>query len=532
MKARTLTCINAMTLLAALALPVQLAAQHTRYKLIDIGTFGGPQSFINSPVNAFPALNAEGTTVGSAATSVPAPPTCNLFGCGGSEGFDPFIFHAFKLENGVVTDLGALAPAAQNFSNAGSINIYGDIAGVSENGEIDPLIGFTEIRAVLWRNGQILNLGTLPGGTHSQSQSINDLGQVVGFSTNATPDPLSMLYFVIFGLSTGTETRAVLWQKGTIQDLGTLGGPDAGAGAINQKGQVLGNSYTNAALNPTTGFATMHPFLWEQGTITDLGTLGGTIAGSGFFNANGLLNNLGQVVGGSTLAGDAGCPDACIFHPYLWTNPGPMQDLGTLGGNNGVAVAINDAGEVIGSADLPENVSHAFLWKNSVMTDLGTLHGDHFSNAYGINSLGQVVGESCPQSCENHLFDRAVLWENGSIFDLNSLIASGQSGLRLRIAFAINDRGEIAGMADPPGCLFDTVCGHAFLLIPCTEITQGCEDNAQGAVAATQNNVDPIADNPTTAIQPSPRSSSGMAGWRARLAHRYHIRGLGASPRD
>ncbi len=94
----------------------------------------------------------------------------------------------------------------------------------------------------------------------------------------------------------------------------------------------------------------------------------------------------------------------------------------------------------------PGNVSHAVLWKNGDVTDLGTLHGDRFSNAYAINSQGQVVGESCPQSCENHLHDRAVLWENGSIFELNSLITNRHSGLKLTIAFAINDRGEIAGI--------------------------------------------------------------------------------------
>ena len=89
-------------------------------------------------------------------------------------------------------------------------------------------------------------------------------------------------------------------------------------------------------------------------------------------------------IGHSTLAGDQ------TTHPFLWDGH-QMIDLETLGGDNGSAIQINNAGQVAGEADLPgSHVHHAFLWQNGKMTDLGTVDGDSCSNAFGLNSQGQV----------------------------------------------------------------------------------------------------------------------------------------------
>ena len=442
-------------------------AKHHHYRLIDLGTLGGPNSSVTFGGYTSKTLNSQGTVVGFADTSTPDP-DCIV---------DCFINHPLQWRNGISTDLGAL-PGVNN-SFASGFNSRGWVVGASQNGAIDPLTGSPEMNAVLWRDGEIINLGTL-GGNVSGANALNNRGQVVGGALNTIPDLFPntfyflksyiLDYFPFYYFPPSTESHAFLWEDGKMHDLGTLGGPDSVAWFVNERGQVAGQSTIDSIANSTTLIPTVDPFFWDHGKMVDIGNLGGTY---GYVIG---FNNRGQMAGSMTLAGDQ------AYHPFLWSG-GVLTDLGTFGGNCGVAHALSDTGEVVGWTGDCQGAAFAFLWKNGVMTDLGTVDGDPCSASDGINSKGQVVGESSP-SCFGGPAQEGFLWENeGSAVDLNTLI-SPNSGLVVTTGFSINDRGEINGNG-----LLPNGDQHAILLIPCDENHPDVEDCDYSLAEATSSAV-------------------------------------------
>jgi probable HAF family extracellular repeat protein len=500
MKSGRFTCITAIALFAALAVPVSVAAQkHRHYKLIDLGTFGGSASYVNPVGNGGPYINREGAAVGSSMTSI-RPRSDGNYPCPAAKG----VFHAMAWVDGGVIDLGSRRDP-RNCANALAINNAGEMVGASENGLRDPATGAVQLRAVRWKDGQIENLGTF-GGNHSYASAINGRGQIVGFALNKIPDPFSLFDFGIGGSTKGTQTRAFLWENHHKQDLDTLGGPDAWAIFVNERSQVAGYSYINSTPNSPTGVPTADPFFWsKEGGMIDLGTLGGTFG----FPVG--LNDRGQVIGLSNLAGDK------TADPFLWDGQ-KLTDMFTAGSGGSFlfANAIDNSGEVIGAAAFSNHPFDAATWKQGVVGDLGALPGDCFSQAFVMNSQGQIVGNSA--TCDGKTI-RAALWEDGRVFDLNTLIPRNSSLLLLE-SNAINDRGEIAGNGFPHGCT-DFSCTHAFVLIPCDRAHsdgEGCQDRDESTAVELG-----LTSEPPNVVPPE----NVPTLFRQRLSWQNRFHGLG-----
>ena len=314
------------------------------------------------------------------------------------------------------------------------------------------------------------DLGTITGpytGTSAVANAINNLGQVAG----------------------NNSQNALVWNGNTTTQLDKLPG-QAGAHfgkAINDAGQIAGYNLNEAGtdvLNPIRWDGTAatqldggelawgmginnhgqiagmnwitlstHTIRWDGTTLTDLEPLSGTAWSQGWD-----INDAGQVVGNADL------PDGSAYHAILLDN-NTRTDLGTLGGTNSDAHAINDVGQIVGWSHLADGeTTHAVLWNGATLTELAALgETGTFSTAETINNAGQIAGYSEITAGSSH----ATLWEGDGLIDLNNFLPAdlAAAGWVLTQAKGINDHGVIVGWAtnslDPA-----TALSAAFKLTP------------------------------------------------------------------
>jgi probable HAF family extracellular repeat protein len=304
------------------------------------------------------------------------------------------------------------------------------------------------------------DLGTL-GGDHSATYaiSINDTGQVVGYSYVATAEGPETHAFITgpdgagmrdlgplhgwsraFGINEvgqvvgGSSDTAIGVPRAFItgpdgkgmRDLGTLGGGDSSSASdVNNAGQVVGSSDAGPS---DEGFRRSHAFITGPDGVgmRDIDTLGGASQAYA-------INNAGRVVGTALLGAFITGPDG--------------TSMRVLGGNSGDASDINDAGQVVGLFSMAGGGYHAFITgpNGMDMRDLGTLSGGS-SRASGINEAGQVVGQSDTPDGATHTFVATHAFitgpNGGPMNDLNSLIDL-PGGIILTSATGINNSGQV-----------------------------------------------------------------------------------------
>jgi probable HAF family extracellular repeat protein len=351
----------------------------------------------------------------------------------------------------IVTDLGTLGGT---FSIAFGVNRAARVGGGAtlSNGNEHPF---------LWSKERgMQDLGTL-GGPNGNAGGPNGGGALAVLSETSKPDPLGEDFC---GFGTHLQCLAAFWNDGVMTPLPTLGGNNGQGFGINDRDQVIGIAETSRKDKSCAAPQVLdyEAAIWgpREGEIQELRPLPGDTVGFALG-----LNDRGDVVGATgTCANTPLFPLAFGPHALLWQNGSPI-DLGNLGGNLvNVAAAINDRGEVVGTASLPGNTADpAFLWtRGEGMQNIGTLGTDKSGlpgGFGGINNVGQVVGQSCSGYAGTGNC-RAFLWQDNVMTDLNTLIPA-DSPLYLVVGGQINDAGEIVGLG-----VTSSGQSHAFLATP------------------------------------------------------------------
>lgn len=329
-----------------------------------------------------------------------------------------------------ITDLGTLGGA---YSNGVSLNDAGQIAGYSH------LAANASLHAFIWQDGTGLTDLTSIGGSHSLAAGMNNSGLVVGNSMNIG----------------NTDVGCFVWNLGASNPLSTLGGASCRATSANDNGAITGAA--SLADNSAE-----HAVFWSSSASpkpTDLGALGGKNSQGNDINFNGQIVGYAQDINGVT-------------HAALWVPPfdKPAQDLGTLGGTFSEANAINAFGQVTGISSNTGDTQHrGFIWQaGQGMTDLGALTPTStYTGGLDINANGEVVGFS---TTAGGAAKRAIIRKvDAPLADLNGQILPN-TGWILTEARSINNAGQITGIGtltkvDTANNL-NRVEHHAFLLTP------------------------------------------------------------------
>jgi len=248
-------------------------------------------------------------------------------------------------------------------------------------------IGLSEVDQKLASNAasrstEILTLG--PGSIHGLRTTL---------PVEAGTKEFSNARAAIQSLANNSATSS---RRFLVTDLGSLGGTESFAYALNFFGQIVGSSRT-------TGDASTHSFLYRHGVITDLAPLN-----SGDLQTVGptSINDAGQVASGVISNG--------VYVPaILDSKTGSLSLIGTLGGVsfglNGVATSVNDIGHAAGYSYINSDTRHAFLYRNGAMNDIGSFGGD--SVAFAVNDFDVVVGSATDASAGGAA--RAFRYANG-----------------------------------------------------------------------------------------------------------------------
>ena len=302
--------------------------------------------------------------------------------------------------------------------------------------------------------------------TPSASAQVRYLATPIGQGTTALG--INAYGDVVGSVATPEGKRAFLWSDGTLQLLGTLGGAHSGATAISDRREVVGEAETAAGET--------HAFLWRHGAMQDLGVLPGHRKSS----AAG-VNNFGRVVGASYVGGTS------YEHRAFLHDGSSMIDLGTLGGRNSLARGINDAGQIVGEADRADGVRQAFFYDLGAMIAIWGPFGGTFpanSSAETINAAGHAAGYRNGVSPAGGMFFTDIwIYAGGEAqwiaCPYQRCLPTGINGRDQVVGYPFNSSGVVSG-----AFLWDPVTRGTTLTAPGWTLTSASAINDRGQIVA------------------------------------------------